>query len=42
VLFAVARLDGITDLTRTVSTGFALLTRDNMDDPQYSRYFYTK
>ena len=42
VLLAAARLDGVTDLPANVSTGFALLTRQNMDDPAYARYFYTK
>ena len=42
VLFAAARLDGVTDLPTHLSTGFVLLTRENMDDPEYSRYFYTK
>lgn len=42
VLFATARLDGVTDLPAHYSTGFVLLTRENMDDPYYARYFYTK
>ena len=42
VLFATARLDGVTDLPSHLSTGFVLLTRENMNDPEYSRYFYTK
>ena len=42
VLFAAARLDGVTELPTHLSTGFVLLTRENMDDPEYSRYFYTK
>ena len=42
VLFAAARLDGITDLPDHLSTGFVLLTRENMDDPAYARYFYIK
>jgi ribose transport system substrate-binding protein len=42
VLFAVARLDGVTDMPSHLSTGFVLLTRENMDDPEYSRYFYTR
>lgn len=42
VLFAAARLDGISDLPTHLSTGFVLLSRDNMDDPDYARFFYTK
>jgi len=42
VLFAVAGLNGVTDLPVNISTGFVLLTRQNMDDPAYARYFYTK
>jgi ribose transport system substrate-binding protein len=42
MLWAAAWLDGVTDLPAQVSTGFVLLTRENMDDPAYARYFYTK
>jgi len=42
VLFAAARHDGITDLPAHLSTGFVLLTRENMDDPAYARYFYSE
>lgn len=42
LLFAAAWLDGVRDLPAHLSTGYVLLTRDNMDDPEYSRYFYTK
>jgi ribose transport system substrate-binding protein len=42
VLFAAARLDGITDLPEQLSTGYVLLTRQNMDDPAYNKYFYTR
>jgi ribose transport system substrate-binding protein len=42
VLLAAARLDGITDLPAQVFTGFVLLTRENMEDPAYARYFYLK
>jgi ribose transport system substrate-binding protein len=42
VLFAAARLDGVTDLPAHLSTGFVLLTRENMDDAAYARFFYTK
>jgi ribose transport system substrate-binding protein len=42
VIFAAARLDGVIDLPTQVSTGFVLLTRENMDDPAFAGYFYIK
>jgi ribose transport system substrate-binding protein len=42
VIFAAARLDGVTDLPTIFYTDYVILTRDNMDDTAYSRYFYTK
>jgi ribose transport system substrate-binding protein len=40
VEFAMADWRGVTSLPKHVTTGFAILTKDNMDDPEFSRYIY--
>jgi ribose transport system substrate-binding protein len=40
VQFAVADNDGVTSLPRRVVTGFAIITRDNVDDPEVARFIY--
>ena len=42
VEMAVAYLDGVTSVPKHIPTGYAIITRDNMDDPDISRFFYTK
>ena len=42
VEMAVAYLDGVTSVPKHIPTGYAVITRDNMDDPEVSRFFYTK
>ena len=40
VQFAVADDAGVTSLPRRVETGFSIITRENVDDPEYSRFIY--
>jgi ribose transport system substrate-binding protein len=40
VQFAAADAAGVTSLPRRVETGFAILDKDNVDDPEYSRFIY--
>lgn len=40
VQFAVADAAGVTSLPRRVETGFAIIDKDNVDDPEYSRFIY--
>lgn len=40
VAFAMADWRGVTSLPKRVTTGFAILTRENMDDPEYARFIY--
>jgi ribose transport system substrate-binding protein len=40
VEFALADWRGVTSLPKRVTTGFAILTKDNMDDPAFSRFIY--
>ena len=42
VEFAMAYLNGVTSLPRHVPTGYQVITRDNMDDPEVMRFFYTQ
>jgi hypothetical protein len=37
---AFAYLNGVTSIPRHIPTGYAVITRDNMDDPEISRFFY--
>lgn len=40
VAFAMADAAGVTSLPRHVTTGFAIINKDNVDDPEYSRFIY--
>ena len=40
VAFAMADHAGVTSLPKHVTTGFAILTPDNVDDPEFSRFIY--
>ena len=40
VAFAMADWRGVTSLPKRVTTGFAILTQENMDDPEYARFIY--
>jgi ribose transport system substrate-binding protein len=40
VEFAMADHAGVTSVPRHVTTGFAIITKDNMNDPEVSKYFY--
>jgi ribose transport system substrate-binding protein len=40
VQFAVADAAGVTSLPRRVQTGFAIIDKDNVADPNYSRFIY--
>ena len=38
--FAQANFDGVTSLPKRVTTGFDILTKDNVDDPAHARFIY--
>ncbi len=40
VAFAMADAAGVTSLPKHVTTGFAIIDADNVDDPEYSRFIY--
>jgi len=40
VEMAMAYLNGVTSIPKHIPTGYAVITRDNMDDPNVSRFFY--
>ncbi len=40
VQFAAADAAGVTSLPRRVETGFAIIDKDNVSDPNYSRFIY--
>jgi ribose transport system substrate-binding protein len=40
VQFAAADVAGVTSLPRRVETGFAIITKDNVDDPEFARFIY--
>jgi len=42
IMFAHAYLSGYTDLPKRVATGYAVLSRENVDDPNVSRFIYKK
>ena len=42
VLMGMAHLDGATSIPPAIETGYALITRDNVDDPEISKFFYVK
>ncbi len=41
VAMGVAYLDGVTSVPKRIPTGYALITRDNVDDPEIAKYIYT-
>jgi ribose transport system substrate-binding protein len=42
VEMAMAYLNGVTSVPKHIPTGYQVITRDNMDKPEVSRFFYTK
>jgi ribose transport system substrate-binding protein len=40
VQFAVADAAGVTSLPKRVETGFAIIDKDNVEDPEYNRFIY--
>lgn len=40
VAFAAADAQGVTSLPRRVETGFAIIDKDNVDDPEFARFIY--
>ncbi len=42
VLMAMAYLNNVTSVPVHIPTGYALITRDNMNDPAVMKFFYTK
>ena len=42
VELAVAYLDGVTSLPKHISTGYQVITRDNVDKPEVAAFIYTK
>jgi ribose transport system substrate-binding protein len=42
VEMAHAYLNGVTSIPKRIPTGYAVITRDNVDDPNFARYIYTK
>jgi ribose transport system substrate-binding protein len=41
VAMGVAYLDGVTSVPHAIETGYALITRDNVDDPEFAKFIYT-
>ncbi len=41
VALATAVLDGVASIPARIPTGYAIITADNVDDPNVSRFFYT-
>jgi ribose transport system substrate-binding protein len=42
VLMGTAYLDGVTSIPKRIPTGYQVITRDNVDDPNVARFIYTK
>ena len=42
VEMAMAYLDGVTSIPTRIPTGYQVITRDNMDNPEVQQFFYTK
>jgi ribose transport system substrate-binding protein len=40
VQFAIAHNRGVTSLPKRVPTGYAVITADNVDDPEVARFIY--
>ncbi len=41
VAMGIAYLNGVTSIPPSIKTGYALITRDNVDDPEFAKYIYT-
>ena len=41
VSMGLAYLDGVTSVPAKIPTGYALITRDNVDKPEFAKYIYT-
>ena len=41
VAMGVAYLNGVTSIPPAIETGYALITRDNVDKPEFAKYIYT-
>jgi ribose transport system substrate-binding protein len=41
-LMGTAYLDGVTSIPKRIPTGYQVITRDNVDDPNVARFIYTK
>ena len=42
VAMGLAYLDGVTSIPKRIPTGYQVITRDNVDDPEVAKYIYTK
>ena len=42
VAMAMAYLDGVTSIPARIPTGYQVITRDNVDDPEVAKFIYTK
>jgi len=42
VEMGMAYLDGVTSIPKRIPTGYAIITRDNVDQPDIARFIYTK
>jgi ribose transport system substrate-binding protein len=41
-MMATAYLNGVTSIPARIPTGYAIMTRDNVDDPDIAQYIYTQ
>jgi ribose transport system substrate-binding protein len=41
VVTAVANLRGVTSMPKRIGTGYAVITIDNVDDPEVAKFIYT-
>jgi hypothetical protein len=39
---ATAYLDGVTSIPPRIPTGYAVITPDNVDDPEIAKFIYTE
>ena len=42
VIMGNAYLNGVTSIPASIPTGYALITRDNVDNPEFAKFIYTK
>ena len=40
VVMGMAYLDGVTSIPKRIPTGYAVITRDNVDDPNVAKFIY--